>query len=76
MNLPYARLTCYRLSPHLQTKIVAHSLTIWTTCMVHSILNIYKTPRAKIPYMKAPLFNSMFLMLSTLTDILFIDTTA
>jgi len=44
--------------------------------MVHSILNIYKTLRTKIPCLKAPLFTSLFLMLTTSTDILFIDTTA
>jgi hypothetical protein len=65
-----------QVSPHLQTKTVAKSLTLWSVTMVHRILNIYKTLRAKIPYLKAPLFTTLFLMLTTSTDVFFIDTTA
>jgi hypothetical protein len=65
-----------QITPHLQTKIVANSLTLWSVAMVHSVLNIYRTLGAKIPYLKAPLFTSLFLMLTTSTDILFIDKTA
>jgi hypothetical protein len=65
-----------QISPRLQTKTVANSPTLWSVTMVHNILSIYKTVKAKIPYLKAPLFTSLFLMLATSTDIIFIDTTA
>lgn len=64
-----------QVSPHLQTKTVAKTMTLWSVTMVHSILSIYKTLRAKISYLKAALFTSLFLMLTTSTDVLFIDTT-
>ena len=47
--------TDVQISPRLQTKTVANSLTLWSILMVRSILNIYETLRAKIPYLKAPL---------------------
>jgi len=76
MNLPYARLTLHIWYLHTcKQKTVANSLTLCSVNMVHSILNIYKTLRAKIPYLKAPLLTSLFLMLTTSTDTLFIDTT-